>query len=67
MKRILTLVILAGISFVAVGCSTPAYSGKERMAQIGRNWSYEAAQIQDDIDHALLLRPGTRLSLWNLR
>ena len=34
---------------------------------IGRNISYEAGQMQDDIDHTLLLRPASRLTIWNVR
>ena len=66
MKRLLTLLVLAGL-FATTGCATPAYSGHERRQMIARNWGYEYAQMQDDIDHALLLRPASRMSIWNLR
>lgn len=47
--------------------STPAYSSAERGRLIGRAWNYEGAQAMDDIDHALLLRPASRLTLWHVR
>jgi hypothetical protein len=59
--------VLIGLGLSSVGCSTPAYSGRERWSRIGYNISYEAAQMQDDIDHALMLRPGSKLTLWNVQ
>jgi hypothetical protein len=67
MKTLLALVLLIGLGFSSVGCSTPAYSGKERMQMIGRNISFEGAQIQDDIDSLLLLRPAGRMTIWHIR
>jgi hypothetical protein len=56
--------------FVAglAGCTsdTPAYSAKERFAQIHRNQDYESRQLNDDIDHILLARPDTQLTVWNV-
>lgn len=46
---------------------TPAYTTEERAQQIARNWDFEGKQISDDVDHLLLLRPVTNLSIWNLR
>jgi len=62
------LIISAALLAIAgtIGCSTPAYSGKERFQQIGRNISLEAGMMQDDIDRALLLRPVTASSTWNV-
>ena len=60
-----TLVLATGL--LSVGCSTPAYSGRERFEHIGYGMSYDAAQMQDDIDHVFLLRPGSRLSVWNVQ
>ena len=70
--------MLAGSMVVAGGCApaklgrneigyTPAYSLSERTDMIERNWDYEGKQMQDDIDHALLLRPAGRLSIWNVQ
>ena len=46
---------------------TPAYTTRERGQIIARNWDFEGKQTQDDIDHALLLRPSSRLTIWNIR
>jgi hypothetical protein len=57
--------------FLAVGAGgctldTPAYSAKERFAQIHRNRDYEAKQGNDDLDHWLLARPDSQLTVWNV-
>jgi hypothetical protein len=67
MKKLALFVILAGLSAFNTGCATPAYSGTERAQMIARNWDYEWKQAQDDFDHALLLRPASHLTLWNVR
>jgi hypothetical protein len=64
MIRIALLVLL---SAALTGCATPVYSAKERDRQIARNWRWEALQITDDVDHALLLRPMGHLTVWELR
>jgi hypothetical protein len=66
MKTICLLMIVAA-SFVSTGCATPAYSGHERWQMITRNWGFEYRQINDDIDHLLLLRPSSRLTIWHIR
>jgi hypothetical protein len=62
---------LVSLSLVAIaaatGCETPAYSAKERGQQIARNWNMEGKMLTDDVDNALLLRPMTTLSRWNIR
>ena len=69
--KTLKLVALLGLATAAAamntGCVTPAYNAKERNAQIARNWDYEGRQITDDIDHALLLRPASKLTIWHVR
>jgi hypothetical protein len=66
MKAIcLLLVLAAGLS--STGCATPAYSSHERWQMITRNWGFEYRQMQDDIDHTLLLRPASRLTIWHIR
>lgn len=69
--RVSSKAVIAGLGLVAVasftGCSTPGYSGKERAQMIGRNWDMEGKMLVDDIDDALLLRPMTTLSHWNIR
>jgi hypothetical protein len=34
---------------------------------IARNWDYEGKQLVDDFDSAMLLRPSSRLTIWNVR
>jgi hypothetical protein len=57
----------------SIGCQstpviggTPIYSPQERFTAIGRNWSLESQMANDDLDRALLLRPTTGLTPWNL-
>jgi hypothetical protein len=65
--KTLVMLMLSVVLLSSVGCSTPAYSGRERWQMIARNWNFEGAQIQDDIDHILLLRPAGRLTIWHIR
>jgi hypothetical protein len=72
MKKYLLLVGL--LALVAGGCAlpfeigwSPAYTARERHHMIARNWDYEGKQLIDDLDSALLLRPSSRLTLWNVR
>ena len=66
MKAIgLLLLVVAGL--FSTGCATPVYSAHERWQLITRNWDFEWKQAQDDIDHLLLLRPASRLTIWNVR
>jgi hypothetical protein len=67
MKRLALLMLVITMLVQLTGCATPAYTAKERNQQILRNWAWEGAQITDDIDHALLLRPMGHLTAWNLR
>jgi hypothetical protein len=53
--------------FFSSGFATPAYSGHERGQLIARDQNYEWRQAQDDIDHVLLLRPASSLTIWNVR
>jgi hypothetical protein len=76
-----TMVLLTGIAVlmgVGSGCAknyrlendwgaTPAYSSSERYQQINRNWDYEGKQATDDVDHFLLLRPASHLTVWNVQ
>ena len=66
MKKFILLAILAGGTF-CTGCETPGYSAQERFHSIGRNWGWEYEQINDDLDHAFLLRPADHLSQWNIQ
>lgn len=66
MKSLALLGLLGGSMLLLGGCATPGYSVDERFAMIGRNWDYQGLQLADDIDHALLLRPGGYLTWWNV-
>jgi hypothetical protein len=62
------------VSSLVVGCArpnevgwTPVYTTGERANLIARNWDMEGKFMQDDIDHALLLRPMSGLSTWHVR
>ena len=72
--RLVALSILAVGGLIGTGCArpneigyTPAYTTKERGDQVARNWDYEGKQMQDDIDHVLLLRPASHLTIWNVQ
>ena len=74
MSKTSLLSILAIAAFLATGCArpneigyTPAYTAKERGDQIARNWDLQGKQLVDDVDHALLLRPASNLTIWNVR
>jgi hypothetical protein len=74
MSKISLLSILAIAAFLTTGCARPnelgyssAYTAKERGDQIARNWDLQGKQVVDDIDHILLLRPASNLSIWNVR
>ncbi len=60
-------VLCGGLLLCTTGCETPAYSTQERFQLIGRDWGYEYEQMQDDVDHALLLRPASGLTEWNVQ
>ncbi len=66
--RILVLIgLLAGTATFNTGCATVAYSPTERAAMIDRTWNIDSRQAVDDFDSILLLRPPSRLTIWNVR
>jgi hypothetical protein len=70
-KTIVKSLLLTGLGLFGAGllggCSaTPAYSGDERAAQIGRNMNFELESFADDVDSALLLRPSNTLTVWDV-
>ena len=74
MKKLVHLSLVACGLFLVSGCArpgelgwTPAYTARERDDMIARNWDYEGKQLVDDWDHALLLRPASHLTVWNVR
>jgi len=73
MRKVIAFNVLM-VSAMMVGCArpgeigwTPAYTTGERASQIARNWDMEGKMMQDDIDHALLLRPMSGLTDWHVR
>jgi len=79
MKLALLLVAFVGLSTLASGCATPAYSGglptiqfpDEKPTGEGfnltmRNWHYENRQMIDDINSFLLFQPASQLTRWNV-
>jgi hypothetical protein len=71
MRKLLSICLLAAAAVVSCfssGClAPPAYSSIERAQQIGRNWDYEGRQGVDDLDHWLLLRPASKLTIWHVQ
>lgn len=67
MKSLALFALVMGAMFLTAGCGTPGYTAEERNQQIARNWDYEIRQASDDFDHLLLLRPASRLTVWNVR
>ncbi len=58
--------LVAGIALAGCSANTPAYSAKERFAQMHRNNTFEAEAINDDIDNLMLFRPSNQESIWNV-
>jgi hypothetical protein len=78
MKTLMLMALAAGSLTLSVGCAknyqlendfgaAPGYSSSERYQTIYRAWDYEGRQAVDDLDHILLLRPPSRLTLWNVQ
>ena len=69
MTKLLSLLALAAFPMLAGGClAPPAYTARERYQQIGRNWDYEGRQAVEEWDRSIaLLRPASRLTIWNVR
>lgn len=63
--------LLFCVAFLAMtslgGClETPVYSGSERFRQIEASQEYNMRAMNDDIDEALLLRPASHMTYWNI-
>jgi len=67
MKLFSGLLLVASALFVG-GCSsdTPAYSARERFAQIHRNDVYQLEAMNDDVDWFLMSRPSNQETIWNV-
>ena len=66
-RPVLAVALLALVAAALTGCGTPGYTAHERDQLIGRNWGYEFAQVTDDVDYLLLLRPASHLTVWNVQ
>ena len=79
MKLALLAIALAGLSVLASGCATPAYSGGlptiqfpdekptgEEANNTLRAWRYENRQMIDDLDSVMLFQPPSRNTKWNV-
>jgi len=66
--KLLSCLLLAASAMLVAGCTTdtPAYSARERFAQIHRNELYQSEQANDDIDWLLLARPSNQETIWNV-
>ena len=67
MKSLALIGLLTGTLFVNIGCATPGYTPEERNRIIARGWDYDIRQASDDFDYLLLLRPASRMTVWNVR
>lgn len=67
MKLLALLFVLSGMLSLLTACGTPGYSAQERNQQIARNWAYDWSQASDDVDHLLLLRPASHMTIWNVQ
>jgi hypothetical protein len=61
------VLLLAAGAFGIGGCATPAYTGAENMARIGRTWDFEIKQAAEEAQYELMLAPPSRTTLWNLQ
>jgi hypothetical protein len=66
--KLLSGLLLVASALLVAGCTTdtPAYSSRERFAQIRRNDVYQFEMANDDIDNFLLLRPSNQETIWNV-
>jgi hypothetical protein len=66
--KLLSALLFVAAAIILSGCTldTPAYSAKERFAQIGRNTMYQAAAFNDDLDYIILARPSNQETVWNV-
>ncbi len=65
MKRALLVLSLAVLGLTGCG-PVPGYSGAQRWHQIQAAQDYNMVEFNEDVDRALLLRPASHLSDWNI-
>jgi|HubBroStandDraft_1064217.scaffolds.fasta_scaffold940460_1 hypothetical protein len=72
MKTLALLAVLAStglLAAVTAGCDmadTPALTAQERLQQIDLAAVTDQEELADDTDHALLLRPASHMTDWNI-
>ncbi|MGD1275744.1 MAG: hypothetical protein ABR964_00800 [Tepidisphaeraceae bacterium] len=66
MKLLFCVAFLAMMMSVGGCLETPVYSGSERIRVIERSQEFNVKSMNDDIDEALLLRPATHMTYWNV-
>ena len=67
MRKLACLLMLVGGMFTMTGCATPAYTGGENLARIGRSMDYDLKQGMEDFNYEMLVVPPSRMTMWNLR
>jgi hypothetical protein len=73
MSKLSLFSALAVAAMLSTGCARPgeigyssAYTLQERDDLIARNWDLQGKAMVDDIDHVLLLRPASNMTIWNV-
>jgi hypothetical protein len=70
MKRALFVLSLATLGIGGLGFSgcgpVPGYSGQQRWHQIQDAQDYNIMEFNEDVDRALMLRPASHMSDWNV-
>jgi hypothetical protein len=59
--------MLVASAFLTTGCGSPGYNTIENGQRVLMTWDYDAAQAVDDVNHVLMLRPASRMTIWNVR
>jgi hypothetical protein len=67
MKRVALLLVLVGGLFAATGCETPAYSSRENLQNLSRNYGYDLRQTTDDWNYLWLQDEPSRLTPWGVQ
>lgn len=77
MSKLALIVAALGSMVLVGGCmdsrigkadafQTPAYTGGERGDLIARSMETDWKEMNDDIDHVLLLRPASQMTVWHV-
>lgn len=66
--KLMGLLAVGAAALSAGGCANYGpYTETERMHLYARAMQFDYVQLRDDVDEALLLRPGSYMSVWNVR